>query len=84
MVGRIHNRERKRREFEREHKAKIRPVDMSLVAKSSLHFWDTDDPIGDTRMIKCECGNKKRFHIALGVRVVFRCGKCRRRQEFKW
>jgi hypothetical protein len=83
MVGRLHNKARKQREFEREAQAKVRPVDMSLIAKSCLHYWQHDGPVGDTRMIKCFCGHKRRFHIALGTRTFFRCSKCGARQELK-
>jgi len=84
MVGRIHNKERKRREFEREHRAKIRPFDFTLVDKSLRARWNTDEPIGDTRMIVCECGRRQRFHVALGIRVGFVCSKCRRRQDVRF
>ena len=84
MIGRIHNKERKRREFAREHAAKIKPFDITLVDKKLRHLWNTDETIGDTLMIKCTCGHKRRFHFARGLSVCFVCTKCETRQLVRW
>ncbi|MBX3547750.1 MAG: hypothetical protein KF748_01205 [Xanthobacteraceae bacterium] len=80
MIGRLYNKMRKEMRNTEERRAQVRPFDISLVDKKLRHLWNNDDPINDTRVIKCECGNRKRFHIpAYAKGIAFRCSKCRKR-----
>ena len=84
MIGRLYNKMRKEMRDVAELRAKIRPFDISLVDKKLRHLWNTDEPIEDTRMIKCKCGNKKRFHIPIYAKnVAFRCKRCGRQHVLR-
>ena len=80
MVGRLHNKKRKAEQEEQERRAKVKPVDMSLVARSVRAQWDTEAPIGDTRLVACACGRKMCWHLAGATHVTFKCTKCGGRQ----
>jgi hypothetical protein len=68
-----------------ERRAQIRPFDISLVDKKLRHLWANDEPVQDTRVIKCECGNRKRFHIPVYAKgAAFRCKQCGRRHVLKF
>lgn len=85
MIGRLYNKMRKEMREVAYRRAQIRPFDIGMVDKKLRHLWNCDDPINGTRVIKCECGNKKRFHIpAYAKGVAFRCKQCGKRQILKF
>lgn len=79
MIGRLYNKMRKQMREERESEAKAKLHDMSLVDKKLRDLWNTDEPIGSTRMVICACGHKRRWQIG-EFPVTFKCSKCGGRQ----
>jgi len=79
MIGRLYNKMRKELRDENERHARAKLNEMSSTDRTSKEIWNTDKPIGRTRMVICACGHKKRWEIGQ-FPVTFKCTKCGGRQ----
>lgn len=83
MIGRLYNRARKEREREKERELRRPQEEAARQQRLRIdEFWaimESDKPWGNTRRIRCGCGNTVRFSIP-EFPITFKCTKCGGRQ----